>query len=74
MTYTENVNKLGNFTLKRVEIERLQVKLSIIVYSERVYHMFTSLLTSVLYTESGNRNNIDMQLSFRTSLVEQNNY
>ena len=34
-------------TLKCVEIEYLQVRLSVIVYPEQAYHIFTSLLTSV---------------------------
>ena len=65
----ENVHKLGNFTLKYVEIERLQVKLSMTAYPERAYYMFISLLTSV-HTAVKKKGNTDIQLSFQTSLVE----
>ena len=41
MTSLENVSKSGNFTLKCVKIECLQVKLSMTVYPEQEYYMFT---------------------------------
>ena len=47
MTSTGNVNKLGNFVLKCVQIEHLQVKLTKMVCPERAYEMFTSSQTSV---------------------------
>ena len=46
-TSAENVNKLHNFVVKCVEVEHLQVKLTIRVCHERAYEMFTSSQTSV---------------------------
>ena len=46
MTSAENVNKLYNFVLKYVWTEHLKVKLTMIVYPERAYKMFTSSQTS----------------------------
>ena len=62
-TSAENVNKLCNFVLKCVETEHLQVKLTVTVFPERAYEMFTSSQTSVHF-DSGSRNNIDILLSF----------
>ena len=55
----EKVNELGNFILKCIEIERLEVKLCIMGCPKRAYEVFISLLTSVQH--SGRTNGIDIQ-------------